>query len=80
MSKPTRKGTGSKKPDLRDEYAFDYGKARPNRFAAAAQDSSVVVVLDGELARIFRTPESVKAVLRALVDVLPERPAADRGS
>ena len=38
---------------MRPEYNFDYGKAKPNRFAAKLDESRVVVVLDPDVSRIF---------------------------
>ena len=60
--------------ELRPEYRFDYSKAKPNRFAAQAQAGPLVVVLEEDIARVFPTPESVKAVLRAIISIM--RPAA----
>jgi hypothetical protein len=65
--------------DLLPEYHFDYAKARPNRFAAAAAEG-LVVVLDDDIARVFKTPESVKAVLRALIATMPSDQPAKRSS
>jgi hypothetical protein len=56
---------------VRAEYQFDYAKARPNRFAGRDQGDRVVVVLDPDLAEVFTTPESVKTVLRALIETMP---------
>jgi hypothetical protein len=57
--------------DLRREYEFDYAKARPNRFAHRSAPESVVVVLAPDVAKVFRTPESVNTALRALVAAMP---------
>lgn len=57
--------------DLRSEYTLDYRKAKPNRFAAKFPPGSRVVVLDADVAKVFTTPESVNAVLRALVETMP---------
>jgi hypothetical protein len=65
---------GGAAEDLRTEYRFDYSKAKPNRFAGAAGKGSLVVVLDDDIADVFRTPESVKAVLRALIRSMPRPP------
>jgi hypothetical protein len=59
--------------ELWAEYRLDYSKAKPNRFASKAQKGSVVVVLDEDIARVFRTSDSVKAVLRALIGTMPGR-------
>ena len=57
--------------DLRPEYHFDYSKARPNRFAGRSQGERLVVVLDPDVAQVFRTPEAVNAALRSLIASMP---------
>ena len=59
--------------DLKSEYEFDYRKARPNRFAAKYKAGSRVVLLDPDVAEVFTTPESVNAVLRALLETMPQK-------
>ena len=61
--------------EMLDEYEFDYAKARPNRFASEVPPGSRIVVLDPDVARVFTTPESVNALLRALIASMPERAA-----
>ena len=63
--------------DMQAEYRFDYGQARPNRFAGQLDTTPVVVVLDPDVAEVFTTPESVNAALRALISAVP-RPAKRR--
>jgi uncharacterized protein (DUF4415 family) len=66
------KPTPSEQPpqdELAAEYAFDYKRAKPNRFAA--QDSvkkMTIVVLDEDVSQVFSTPESVNQALRALIE------------
>lgn len=67
------KGHSRVSEELRPEYHFDYTKAKRNRFAARAQKGPLVVVLDEDIARVFKTPESVKAVLRAIATTMPPR-------
>ncbi len=57
--------------EMRPEYRFDYRKARPNRFAGREKENPLVVVLDSDIAEVFKTPESVNAVLRALITTMP---------
>jgi len=52
--------------EMSPEYHFDYSKARPNRFAEGIAEGSLVVVLEPELARVFKTSEHVKAILVAI--------------
>lgn len=57
--------------DLLPEYDFDYSQARPNRFAERMTTDSIVVVLDPDVAEVFKTPEAVNRVLRALIATMP---------
>jgi hypothetical protein len=65
--------------DMLPEYCFDYSKARPNRFAAGIKAGSRVVVLDPDVAEVFATPESVNAVLRALIVTMPGKHSRSMG-
>ncbi len=62
------------------EYRFDYRKARPNRFASRMKAGTRAVVLDADVARVFPTPESVNAVLRALIETMPGTASASAGA
>jgi len=56
---------------LRAEYRFDYARSKPNRFAELTQPGSVGILLEPDVARVFKSGESVNAVLRALVATMP---------
>ncbi len=63
--------------DMLPEYHFDYNKARPNRFAQDIAEGSLVVLLEPELAQVFKTPEHVKAILKAIAQAIPlQKPSA----
>jgi hypothetical protein len=62
------------------EYCFDYSKARPNRFARDIAEGSLIVVLEPELAKVFKTSEQVRTILRAIADTLPRQEAEVSGS
>ncbi len=64
--------------DMLPEYHFDYREARPNRFAADIEEGSMVIVLEPDISRAFRSPESVKAILRAIAGGLSEQMANER--
>ena len=67
--------------DMRSQYSFDYRKGRPNRFAGRIDKEHLVVTLDPDISEVFTTPESVNAVLRALITTMPPtRPKATRKS
>lgn len=57
--------------ELRPEYELDYRKARPNRFAGRVDPGRLIVVLDPDVSKVFTTPASVNAALRALIEVVP---------
>jgi hypothetical protein len=59
--------------ELRTEYRFDYSKSKPNRFAARTRRQGVAVLLDPDVARVFKSAESVNKALRALMNVVPRR-------
>ena len=70
----TRRRKGSARHNgMRREYRFDYRKARPNRFAPLMQDQAVAVVLDPDVASVFRSSESVNTLLRSVISVFPKR-------
>jgi len=57
--------------ELRDEYRFDYSKAKPNRFASRVEQSRLVVALDPDVPEVFTTPDAVNKALRALIEAMP---------
>ncbi|HVZ17455.1 MAG TPA: hypothetical protein VG897_10090, partial [Terriglobales bacterium] len=58
--------------ELRSHYRFDYTKARPNRFASRlAQTGAVAVVLDPDVASVFRSSEVVNNFLRSAIEAMP---------
>lgn len=57
---------------MRREYRFDYRKARPNRFAPLMKGQTVAVVLDPDVASVFRSSESVNTLLRSVIAALPQ--------
>ena len=70
-----KKTSSRRKPrrgEMRREYHFDYRKARPNRFARLMKGSAVAVVLDPDVASIFRSSESVNTILRSVISALPK--------
>jgi hypothetical protein len=56
---------------LRPEYRFDYSKSQPNRFAAKMSKGTVAVVLEPDVAKIFRSSEVVNALLRFIIAAMP---------
>ena len=58
--------------DLKPEYRFDYAKSKPNRFAAKLSKGTIAVVLDPDVAAVFKSSESVNELLRSVIAAMPE--------
>ena len=74
--KKTSSRRGSSRGEMRREYHFDYRKARPNRFAPLMKGKTVAVVLDPDIASVFRSSESVNSLLRSVITALPKQARA----
>ena len=73
----TRKRPRRTKEEMRGEYRFDYEKAKPNRFVGRIKNGAVAVILDPDVAAVFRSSEKINALLRTVIAMLPgRRPAA----
>ena len=85
MNAKTTKRPSGRKADRRAvaepaaEYRFDYTKSRPNRFAEKLRGGTVVVVLDSDVAKVFRDAKQVNALLRATIAAV-EKPRSKRAS
>jgi len=52
---------------MRDDYNFDYSRAKPNRFAAHMKQPVVAVVLEADVASVFDSSAKVNAQLRSII-------------
>jgi hypothetical protein len=57
--------------EMQPHYDFDYSKSRPNRFASRFTNETVAVVLDPDVANVFRSSESVNTFLRSAITAMP---------
>ena len=57
---------------MRKEYRFDYSRAKPNRFREKMSEGAVAVVLEPDVARIFKSSEAVIDLLRSVIAAMPE--------
>jgi hypothetical protein len=57
---------------LRSQYRFDYSKSKPNRFAAKMSKGAVAVVLEPDVAAVFKSSRAVNALLRSVIKAMPE--------
>lgn len=76
VMKSTRKPS-STPGDLRAEYAFDYQKARPNRFASRQASGTVAIVLEPDVARVFGSSREVNRLLRSVIRAVPRAGGAE---
>ena len=83
MKKASRKRSASparvSEDDILPEYDFSF--ARPNPHAKRLARDAVMVVLDADVARLFRDAASVNDALRALARIaerMPRRPGSRR--
>jgi len=78
MKKARARTTGVREgDDILPEYEFSHG--RRNKYAARYAEGSNVVVLDADVAAVFRNAGEVNAALRALASVIKRhRPARAR--
>lgn len=76
MKNISKSKTKTKREDgLQAEYRFDYSKSKPNRFGTRIQPGAVAVLLDPDVARVFKSAETVNGVLRAVAAAMPRRGA-----
>jgi hypothetical protein len=67
----TRKKSPIVTEEMRQEYRFDYKKAKPNRFAKQLGSETIAIVLEPDVATVFKSAESVNALLRSVIAALP---------
>lgn len=53
------------------EYRFDYSKAKPNRFAEKMSEGAIAVVLEPDVAAIFKSSKAVNSLLRSVISAMP---------
>jgi len=80
MKKANRSSTKRRRESgLAPEYRFDYRKSKTNRFARRIRRDVVVVVLDSDVAEVFRDPKRVNALLRATIAAIEKRKSRRAG-
>ncbi len=56
---------------MREEYRFDYRRAKANRFAGKMAGGAVAVVLEPDVAAVFSSSEDVNSFLRSVIVAMP---------
>jgi hypothetical protein len=73
MKKTSISKKANGKGDLLREYRFDYSKAKLNRFAAEMPAETIAVVLEPDIAAVFRSAKTVNAALRSVISGAAKR-------
>ncbi|OIP63307.1 MAG: hypothetical protein AUK34_01840 [Ignavibacteria bacterium CG2_30_36_16] len=53
--------------DLKEEYHFDYSKAKKNPYAKNLRGEQVLFPIDNDIVKVLKTPERVNKVLKAII-------------
>jgi hypothetical protein len=64
--------------DVRPEYRFDYSSAKPNRYAARMARPVVAIVLDSDVAAVFKPSTKVNAQLQSAIAARKPRKRATK--
>jgi hypothetical protein len=56
--------------ELRAHYDFDYSTTKPNRFASRFSEGAVAVVLEPDVANVFRSSDAVNNFLRSAISAM----------
>ena len=67
-----RKKRQTKQEELRSEYRLDYGESKPNRFAAKMSVGAIAIVLEPDVAAVFKSSKTVNALLRSVISAMPQ--------
>ena len=78
MKKTSGKKKSANQETLRPEYRLDYSKSKPNRYAAQMSEGTVAIVLEPDVAAVFRSSEAVNALLRSIISAMPPSKRSSR--
>jgi len=62
-----KKDERTEQEELSPEYRFDYNRAKPNRFAGRMSGGVIAVVLDPDVAAVFKSSKRVNRLLRSMI-------------
>ena len=80
MKKTLSRKKDKKEDELRSEYRVDYSKSKPNRFAAQMSEGTVAIVLEPDVAAVFKSSEAVNTLLRSIISAMPSSKRAPRAN
>lgn len=58
--------------ELSPEYRFDYSKAKPNRLGERMSGGKIAVVLEPDVAAVFKSSRKVNELLRSVISSVPQ--------
>ena len=67
-----RKARQTEQEEFSSEYRFDYSRSKPNRFADAMSGGTIAVVLEPDVAAVFKSSKTVNALLRSVISAVPQ--------
>ncbi len=67
-----------KNNDMKNEYNFDYSKAKQNRFAGIVKEKVILYPIDKDVAKVFRNPSEANNALRAIIKAIPKNSVEKR--
>lgn len=69
-----------KNNDMKDEYDFDYSKAKPNRFANLVKEKVILYPIDEDVAKVFQNADEANNALRSIINAIPKKKGRKRVS
>ena len=73
MKKTLARRTGrTEQEELSSEYRFVYSQSKPNRFAASMSGGAIAVVLEPDVAAVFKSSKTVNELLRSVISAVPQ--------
>jgi hypothetical protein len=70
--------SNKKNNSMKNEYNFDYSKAKSNRFAGIVKEKVILYPIDEDVAKVFRNPAEANKALRAIINAIPKKSAEKR--
>jgi len=63
---------------MKNEYNFDYSRAKSNRFADVVKEKVILYPIDKDVAKVFRSPAEANKALRAIINAIPKKSSGKR--
>lgn len=70
--------SNNKDKTMKNEYDFNYSKAKPNRFAGFVKEKVILYPIDADVAKVFQNPAEANDALRAIINAIPKKSVQKR--